>query len=70
MAREYFWAYINYAETNLISSTRIGFIQQDEMERVLVDDPRIDFTLKLPDGFALDEDDERPVAGPSNTSWD
>jgi hypothetical protein len=48
----------------------MGFIQQDEMERVSVDDPHNDFTLKLPNGFALDKDDERPVAGPSNTSWD
>jgi hypothetical protein len=47
----------------------MGFIQQDEMEKVPID-PRIDFTLKLPDGFVLDEDDEGPVAGPSNTSWD
>jgi len=58
-----------YAETNLIFSARMGFIQQDEMEKVPID-PRIDFTLKLPDGFVLDEDDEGPVAGPSNTSWD
>jgi len=47
----------------------MGFIQQDEMEKVPID-PRIDFTLKLPDGIVLDEDDEGPVAGPSNTSWD
>jgi hypothetical protein len=40
------------------------------MERVSVDDPHNDFTLKLLNGFALDKDDERPVAGPSNTSWD
>ena len=70
MAHEYFWAYINYAKTNLISSVHMGFIQQDEMARVSVDDPRIDFTLKLLEGFALDKDDERPVAGPSNTLWD
>ena len=47
----------------------MGFIQQDEMEKVLID-PCINFILKLPDSFVLDEDDEGPVAGPSNTLWD